>query len=165
MGEGNVERHKVGVTSYRFTSLFSFHVNRPFHSWDTAFSKFDLENPRSRSNDHDVAQLQVAQNLDFLPPTRPFFVKSPSTPNPLGPRPHPTPTHPVLSHSNQSQPMVVRIHHAKFVDIRQKRSHDNCWNLTPEYITWSGYIIMSISRYFNQDFKYMVGNPICLLSF
>ena len=58
MGEGNVESHKVGVTSYRFTSL-SFHVNRPFHSWDTAFSKFDLENPRSRSNDHDVAQLQV----------------------------------------------------------------------------------------------------------
>ena len=58
MGEGNVESHKVGVTSYRFTSL-SFHVNRPFHSWDTAFSKFDLENPWSRSNDHDVAQLQV----------------------------------------------------------------------------------------------------------
>ena len=58
MGEGNVESHKVGVTSYRFTSP-SFHVNRPFHSWDTAFSKFDLENPRSRSNDHDVAQLQV----------------------------------------------------------------------------------------------------------
>ena len=58
MGEGNVESHKVGVTSYRLTSL-SFHVNRPFHSWDTAFSKFDLENPRSRSNDHDVAQLQV----------------------------------------------------------------------------------------------------------
>ena len=58
VGEGNVESHKVNVTSYRFTSL-SFHVNRPFHSWDTAFSKFDLENPRSRSNDYDVAQLQV----------------------------------------------------------------------------------------------------------
>ena len=58
MGEGNVESHKVGVTSYRITSL-SFHVNRPFHAWDTAFSKFDLENPRSRSNEHDVAQLQV----------------------------------------------------------------------------------------------------------
>ena len=28
------ESHKVGVTSYRFTSLL-FHVNRPFHSWDT----------------------------------------------------------------------------------------------------------------------------------
>ena len=48
MGDGNVESHKVGVTSYLFTSL-SFHVNRPFHSWDTLFSKFDLENPRSRS--------------------------------------------------------------------------------------------------------------------
>ena len=58
MGEGNVESHKVGVTSYRLTSL-SLHVNRPFHSWDTAFSKFDHENSRSRSNDHDVAQLQV----------------------------------------------------------------------------------------------------------
>ena len=42
-----VESHKVGVASYRLTSL-SFHVNRPSHSWDTAFSKFDLENPRSR---------------------------------------------------------------------------------------------------------------------
>ena len=48
MGEVKVESHKVGVTSYRLTSL-SFHVNRPSHSWDTAFSKFDLENPRSRS--------------------------------------------------------------------------------------------------------------------
>ena len=45
MGEGNVEKHKVGVTPYRFTSLL-FHVNRPSHSWDTTFSKFDLENPR-----------------------------------------------------------------------------------------------------------------------
>ena len=58
MGEVDNESHKVDVTSYRFSSL-SFHVNRPFHSWDTAFSKFDLENPRSRSNDHDVAQLQL----------------------------------------------------------------------------------------------------------
>ena len=48
MGEGNVESHKVGVTSYRFTSL-SLHVNRASHSWDTAFSKFVLELPRSRS--------------------------------------------------------------------------------------------------------------------
>ena len=41
---------------YWLTSL-SFHVNRPCHSWDTTFSKFDLENPRSESNDHGVAQL------------------------------------------------------------------------------------------------------------
>ena len=38
----------MGITSYRLTSL-SFHVNRPSHSWDTAFSKFDLENQASRS--------------------------------------------------------------------------------------------------------------------
>ena len=48
MVEVKVHSHKVCVTSYRLTSL-SFHVNRPSHSWDTAFSKFDLENPRSRS--------------------------------------------------------------------------------------------------------------------
>ena len=48
MVEVKVQSHKVGVTSYRLTSL-SFHVNRPSHSWDTAFSKFDLANPRSRS--------------------------------------------------------------------------------------------------------------------
>ena len=48
MGEGNVESHKVGVTSYRLTSL-SFHVNRAFHSWVMTFSKFDLENQGSRS--------------------------------------------------------------------------------------------------------------------
>ena len=48
MVEFKVESHKVDVTSYRLTSL-SFHVNRPCHSWDTAFSKFGLENPTSRS--------------------------------------------------------------------------------------------------------------------
>ena len=52
------QSHNVGLTSYQLTS-FWFHVNRPTHSWDTTFSKFDLENPGSRSNDHDVAQLQV----------------------------------------------------------------------------------------------------------
>ena len=48
MVEVKVESHKVGVTSYRLTSL-SFHVNRPSHSWNTTFSKFNLENPRSMS--------------------------------------------------------------------------------------------------------------------
>ena len=48
MVEVKVESYKVGVTSCRLTCL-SFHVNWPSHSWDTAFSKFDLENPRSRS--------------------------------------------------------------------------------------------------------------------
>ena len=56
MAEVKVESHKVGVTSYRLTPV-SFRVNRPFHSWDPAFSKFDLENPRSRSNDQNGAQL------------------------------------------------------------------------------------------------------------
>ena len=48
MVEVKVESHKVGVASCWLTSL-SFHVNRPSHSWDTAFSKFYIENPRSRS--------------------------------------------------------------------------------------------------------------------
>ena len=58
MGGVTVQSHNVGLTSYRFTSLL-FHVNRPSHSGDTVFSKFDLENQGSRSNDHDAAQLQV----------------------------------------------------------------------------------------------------------
>ena len=40
--------HRVGITPYRLISL-SVHVDRPSHSWDTAISKFDIENPRSRS--------------------------------------------------------------------------------------------------------------------
>ena len=48
MGEGNVESLKVGVTSYRLACL-SFHDNQPFQSWAASFSKFDPENPRSRS--------------------------------------------------------------------------------------------------------------------
>ena len=45
--EVTVQSHNAGIASYWLTSL-SFHVNRPSHSWDTAFSKFDLENQRSR---------------------------------------------------------------------------------------------------------------------
>ena len=56
MGEVTVQSHNVGLTSYRLTS-HSFHVNRPSHSRDTAFSKFDPENQGSKSNDPDVAQL------------------------------------------------------------------------------------------------------------
>ena len=48
MVEVNVESHTMGPTFYRLTSL-SFQVNQPSHSWDTAFSDFDLENPRLRS--------------------------------------------------------------------------------------------------------------------
>ena len=46
MGEVKVWSHNVSLTFYRLTSL-SFHVNRPCHFWGTAFSKLDLENPRS----------------------------------------------------------------------------------------------------------------------
>ena len=48
MGEIKVWSHNVSLSFYRLTSL-SFHVNQPSHSWDTTFSKFDLENARSRS--------------------------------------------------------------------------------------------------------------------
>ena len=48
MGEVDIENHNVGLAYYRLTS-FSFHVNWPSHFWDTAFSKFDLENQGSRS--------------------------------------------------------------------------------------------------------------------
>ena len=48
MGDVTVQSHNVGLASYQLTSL-SFHVNWPSHSWDTAFSKFDLENEGSRS--------------------------------------------------------------------------------------------------------------------
>ena len=57
----------MGLTSHRFTSL-SFHVNRPSHSWDTAFSKFDLENQGSRSTglDNSIARsIQGFQRYGF----------------------------------------------------------------------------------------------------
>ena len=47
-GECWTSQHVQCPTFYRLTSL-SIHVNRPSHSWDATFSKFDLENPRSRS--------------------------------------------------------------------------------------------------------------------
>ena len=49
MGEGNVDNHKVGVTSYRSHPFLSMSIGLSIP--DTAFSKIDLENPRSRSND------------------------------------------------------------------------------------------------------------------
>ena len=48
MGEVTLQSHNVGLTSYRLTS-FLFHVNRASHSSAMTFSKFDLENLRSRS--------------------------------------------------------------------------------------------------------------------
>ena len=48
MGEVKVCSHNVSLTFYWLTSLLSY-VNRPSHPWDMPFSKYDLENPRSRS--------------------------------------------------------------------------------------------------------------------
>ena len=48
MGEVKVQSHNVSLISYRLTSIW-FNVNRSSHPWGTAFSKFDIENPRSRS--------------------------------------------------------------------------------------------------------------------
>ena len=42
------QAHKVGITPYWLISP-KFHVDRPSHSWDTAITKFDAENSRSRS--------------------------------------------------------------------------------------------------------------------
>ena len=49
MVEIKVERHQLSVISYWLTPLL-VHVNRPFHSWDTKCSKFDIENLRWRWN-------------------------------------------------------------------------------------------------------------------
>ena len=46
-GQGHSSR-SLGITPYRLISLL-FHVDWACHSWDTAISKFDLENSRSRS--------------------------------------------------------------------------------------------------------------------
>ena len=47
-GWGHSLSHNEGLTSNRLTSLL-FHVNRASRSWVMTFSKFDLENQRSRS--------------------------------------------------------------------------------------------------------------------
>ena len=41
--KSQVQGHTVGAISYWLTSLL-FHVNQPTHPWETAISKFDLEN-------------------------------------------------------------------------------------------------------------------------
>ena len=56
MGEVKVKGNNVSLTSYWFTSLW-FHVNWPSYSWNTAFSKSDLENSRLRS------QLKVTKKV------------------------------------------------------------------------------------------------------
>ena len=74
MGEVKVWSHNVSLIFCRFTS-FSFHVNRPSHSWDTAFPKFDLENPRSRSNDmmlHNYRSRQFRRTWNGINPSSGF---------------------------------------------------------------------------------------------
>ena len=46
--EVKARAHITGLTPYRLIAL-SFHIDQPSHSWDTAISKFDIENSRSRS--------------------------------------------------------------------------------------------------------------------
>ena len=58
MGEVKVQSHNVGLTSYQLTYFRSMSICPPIPEIQH-FRKFDLENPGSRSNDHDDAQLQV----------------------------------------------------------------------------------------------------------
>ena len=85
MGEVTVSsKSQCGSNIYRLTSLW-FHVNRPSHSWDTAFSKFDLENLGSRSNDHDVANYgskQFQRTLNGINPSSGFNDKRSTKPGP-----------------------------------------------------------------------------------
>ena len=75
MGEVKVKGHNVSLTSYRLTSLW-FHVNWPSYSWNTAFSKFDLENSRSRS------QLKVTKKVYHPIDSYPFRSMSIGPPTP-----------------------------------------------------------------------------------
>ena len=71
MGEVTVQSHNVGLTSYRLTSLL-FHVNWLSHSWNTASSKFDLENQGSRSNDlmlHNYRSRQFHRTSNGINPS------------------------------------------------------------------------------------------------
>ena len=61
--------HKVGITPYRLISLL-FHVDRPCHSWDTAISKFDIEN--SRSSSWVRSKLKVITCLQHSVDSHPF---------------------------------------------------------------------------------------------
>ena len=74
MGEVTVQSHNVGLTSYRLTSL-SFHVNRPSYSWDTAFSKFDIENQGSSQMTlmlHNCGSRQFHRTLNGINPSSGF---------------------------------------------------------------------------------------------
>ena len=70
MGEVDIESHNVGLAYYRLTSL-QFHVNRPSHFWDTAFSKFDLEN---QGQGHGWIHSSKSQCVSNIPSTHTPFV-------------------------------------------------------------------------------------------
>ena len=53
--------HKVDITPYLLISL-SFHVDQPSHSWDTAISKFDIENSWVRSTFSRLTSLSFHVN-------------------------------------------------------------------------------------------------------
>ena len=63
--------HKEGIPPYRFIS-FSFHVNRPSHSWDTAILKFDIENSRSRSRSWVRSKFKVTTWVQHSVDSHPF---------------------------------------------------------------------------------------------
>ena len=67
--------HIIGITSYRLTSLW-FHVNLPSHSRDTAFLKFDRENPRSGHSSRSQSRYNtLSTHIPFVPcrSTLPFL--------------------------------------------------------------------------------------------
>ena len=70
MSERKVESHNMGPTFYRLTSLSS-HVNRPSHSWDTTFSKFDLE-----SKVNAMVEVKVQSNKAYRLTSLSFHVKT-----------------------------------------------------------------------------------------
>ena len=66
-GWGQVQRHNVGLTSCRLTSL-SFHANRPSHSLDTAVSKFDLKiQGQGHSSRSQSRHNTLSTHIPFVP--------------------------------------------------------------------------------------------------
>ena len=56
----------VSLTPYWLASLWS-HVNRPSHSWDTAFSKFDLEKGQGNSSRSQSRFNTLSTRIPFDP--------------------------------------------------------------------------------------------------
>ena len=74
-GWGQSWKSQSGCNILSIQISFSFHVNRPFHSRDTAFPKFDLKNPRSRSNNmmlHNYRSRQFHRTWNGINPSSGF---------------------------------------------------------------------------------------------